>query len=158
MIEKLNKSVQHQPTMGSNLVITHAADEVSPDDALLIHRDIQDGFVFQVDTFSQKVHEFKSFVKDVQLIDPTIKEYDYSRNKNSTFKKYIGENVRMYVRGNSVEVYGDVCCTSEEVCNTVWQALIKYEDADESIDLFMHSYFMNNGASMITQNRSSTKN
>ncbi len=128
----------------SKLLIQHMVDETSPDDAILIHRDIQDGFVFPVEDFSQKTHEFKSFVKDVLVIDPSIKEYDYSRNKNSTFKKFIGDKVRMYVRGNSVEVFGAIYCKSEEICNAVWQAVIKYEDADESIDLFMHSYFINN--------------
>lgn len=128
----------------SRLIISHAIDETSPDDAILIHRDVQDGFVFPIEDFNQKTHEFKSFVKDVLVIDPSIKEYDYSRNKNSMFRKFIGEKVRMYVRGNSVEVFGAIYCKSEEICNQVWQAIIKYEDADESIDLFMHSYFINN--------------
>lgn len=128
----------------SRLVISHSVDETSPDDAILIHRDVQDGFVYPIEDFTQKTHEFKSFVKDVLVIDPSIKEYDYSRNKNSMFKKFIGDKVRMYVRGNSVEVFGAIYCKSEDTCSQVWQAIIKYEDADESIDLFMHSYFINN--------------
>lgn len=128
----------------SKLVITHMVDETSPDDAVLIHRDIQNGYIYPVEDFSLKTHEFKSFVKDVMQIDTSVKEYDYSRNKNSTFKKYIGDNIHMYVRGNSVEVFGSIYTKSEELCNTVWQALMKYEDADESIDLFMHSFFINN--------------
>jgi DNA replication protein DnaC len=129
----------------SKLIISHSTDEVSIDDAILAQRDVDAGFVYPIEDFSQKAHEFKSFVKDVIAIDPSIKEYDYTRNKNSTFKKYVGDLVHLYVRGNSVDVFGSIFCKSEEICADVWKAMLKYEDADESIDLFMHSYFINNG-------------
>lgn len=127
------------------LTITHSTEEITIDEAVQYQRDIEDGFLFPIEDFAQKSHEFKSFVKDLMLIDPTIKEYDYGRNKNNVYKKLLGENIRMYVRGNSVDVFGTVCCKSEDICNAVWKAVIKYEDADETIDLFMHSYFINNG-------------
>ena len=126
------------------LTITHQTDEITIDEAVQYQRDIEEGFLFPIEDFAQKSHEFKLFVKDLMVIDPSIKEYDYSRNKNSMYKKLLGDKIRMYVRGNSVDVYGTLCCQSEDICNAVWQAVIKYEDADESIDLFMHSYFINN--------------
>lgn len=129
----------------AQLVITHSADDVSVDDAILSAQDLEDGFKFPIEDFSLKTHEFKSLAKDIMAIDPTIIEFDYGRNKNSVFKKYKGDKIRMYIRGNSVEVYGSVFCVSEEIAQKAWNAVIKYEDADDTTELFMHSYFMNNG-------------
>lgn len=127
------------------LVISHDIDGVSVDDAIVSYRDAQDGFIYAVEDFTLKAHELKSFMKDIQAVDTNAIAYDYSRNKNNLFKKLLGPKLRMYVRGNSVEVYGSIFCASENVCSEVWQAIIKYEDADDTTELFMHSYYINNG-------------
>ena len=130
----------------TRLVITHSADDISVDDAIVVYRDMQDGYLYTIEEAVFKTHEFKAFIKDVMgSIDPTIKEYDYSRNKNQQFRKYVGDNIHMYFRGNSVELFGSINCKTEEIAHTVWKDICKYAADDDSIEMYMHSYFMNNG-------------
>lgn len=132
--------------MTSQLVISHDPEELSVDDAIITHMDHADGFKFVIQEIILKSPEFKEFIKDIESTFGTLTEYDYSKNKNSIFKKYKNENVRAYVRGNAKEMFGTFYSKSEDASNKIWKLFKNhFEDDDNDTQIFMHSFFITNG-------------
>jgi len=130
--------------MDSKLIITHNSDDLSVDEAVISQLDIQDGFHYALQDMSIKSIDYKSFIEDLKSICD-LKEFDYSRNKNNVNYKVQGEKLRVYVRGNSVDLFFGIYAQTEEICNKAWQIYLKHSDEDDGVDMFMHSYFMNSG-------------
>lgn len=130
----------------ASLVISHDPEELSVDDAIITHMDHADGFLFVIQEIILKTQEFKNFIKDVEVQFGALTEYDYSKNKNTIFKKYKNDNVRSYVIGNAKEMCGTFYTKSEEASSKLWQIFKShYTDDDNDTQIFMHSFFLNNG-------------
>lgn len=130
--------------MDSKLIVTHNSEELSIDDAVMSNIDIEDGFVYALQDMSIKSTDYKALIEDLQDIC-SLTEYNYSKNKNSVYYKLIGEKLRVYVRGNSVDLFIGIYARSEDVCSKAWQIYLKHSDDEDGVDMFMHSYFMNGG-------------
>lgn len=128
--------------MKSNLTITHNHDDLGIDEAVASYIDVEDGFIYALQDVSLKGEQFKDFIGALNVIDD-LTEYDYSKNKNNINLKIMGNKLRIYVRGNSVDYYLGIYGTSESVTNAAWKIYLDHCDDDNDIDLFMHTYFMN---------------
>lgn len=129
----------------AQLVITHDPEELSVDDAIITHMDHEDGYRFVIQEIVLKAFKFKEFIADIEAVFGTLTEYDYSKNKNSLFKKYKNDNVRAYVRGNAREMFGTIYSKTEEASNKIWNMFKDhYEDEENDTQIFMHSFFVTN--------------
>lgn len=126
-----------------SLNINPMVDGITPDEALIAYRDMNDGFVYALDDIRFKTQEFKSFIDELSLHVGELTKYDYSRGKNSVNVRYKNAQVRIYVRGNSIDLYMSVYSTSEHVSETIWKTYSKYTVQENDIDVFVTSYFMN---------------
>lgn len=132
--------------MKSQLVISHDPEELSVDDAIITHMDYADGFKFVIQEIILKAPTFKEFIQDIETAFGKLTEYDYSKNKNSIFKKFKNENVRAYVSGNAKEMSGTFYSKSEDASNKIWKLFKNhFEDDGNDTQIFMHSFFITNG-------------
>lgn len=125
------------------LVVSHGNEDVTPDEAIVIYRDIRDGFVCSINDLVLKPQEFKCFIDDINNTLEPLVEYNYSRSKNNVLKRYIGENVRIYAGGNSLDIFCSFYTTSESINKQVWDLYTKNSKEESGVEIFMHSYFMN---------------
>ena len=128
--------------MKAEFSISPSSDELSIDEALLSHKDIVDGFIYPVQDLILKTKHYKKFINDIKQICD-LKEYDYSISKNNTNYRLVGEKVRVYTRGNSLDIFVSAYCTSEEDAQKVWNFYKKYCDFKSSTEIFITSYSMN---------------
>lgn len=124
------------------LNIGHSLDELSVDEAISTYRDTMDGYTYPINDVNFKNKEFKSFIDEVYKEYPDTKEYQYGTSKNSIFTKYVSEHFRMYVRGNSIDLFGTVITKTEDVCHKFWSLYTKYVEQDDDVQMFVHYYSM----------------
>lgn len=130
--------------MNPQLVISHATDGITIEDAILTHQDAQEGFIYSLQEISCKSNHFDKFIDEVNNIEK-LTEFDYSLSKNKVYKKYKSENIRLYVSGNSLDLYVATVTKTEEMSNEIWKAYIKHSDSSDTVPIYMHSFFLNNG-------------
>lgn len=130
--------------MQSNLVVTHNWEELGIDEAVMAYHDIEQGYIHALHDIIIKSADYKKFLADIREICE-IEEFDYSRNKNSVYYKLNGDLIKGYIRGNSMDLFCGIYTKDEESCLKVWKIYLKYIQDDNDVDLFMHSFFMNNG-------------
>jgi hypothetical protein len=130
--------------MDSRLVVTHNWEELTIDEAVMAQLDIKEGYIHSLTDITIKTAQLKDLLKDLNKVCE-LKEYDYSKNKNSLYYKVKGDTIKGYIRGNSVDLFCGFYTTTEEVSNEVWKVFLKYCEDKNDVDLFMHSYFMNGG-------------
>jgi DNA replication protein DnaC len=133
----------HDPIQ-STLNVTHNFEDFTIEDAIIAHRDIQDGFIFPLLELSFKSKKYEAFLTDLGNFCE-LETFDYSKTKNNISRRITSENIRMYVHGNSLDMYGGIYCKTEEICRDIWNIYLRHVDKRDSVDLYMHSYFMNNG-------------
>lgn len=130
--------------MDSKLVVTHNWEELSIDEAVMAQIDIKEGYIHSLTDITIKTSQYKDFLKDLKKICD-ITEYDYARNKNALYYKLQGDKIKGYIRGNSVDLFCGFYAVDEKTCNDIWKIYLKYNEDENDVDLFMHSYFMNGG-------------
>lgn len=130
--------------MNTSLNVTHNPDELSLDEAIMAYQDLDEGYIHALQDVAIKTTEYPKLLADLKEICD-VKEYNYSRNKNSIYYKIIGEKFKAYIRGNSIDLYCGIYTIDEDTCNAVWKIYLKHIEDDNGVDLFMHSYFMNAG-------------
>lgn len=135
-----------------SLNINPTADHLTPDEALITYRDMDDGFAYSLEDIRFKASEFKSFINEISTHLGELHKYDYSRGKNAVNVRYKNAQVRIYVRGNSVDLYMSAYSTSEHVSETIWKTYSKYIVQENDIDVFVNSYYMN-GNSLDNNNK-----
>lgn len=126
-----------------SLNINPTADNLSPDEALITYRDMDDGFAYSLEDIQFKASEFKSFIDELSTHVGELTKYDYSSGKNIVNVRYKNAQVRIYVRGNSIDLYMSACSTSEHVSEIIWKTYSKYIVQENDIDVFVTSYYMN---------------
>jgi hypothetical protein len=126
-----------------SLNINPTADKLSPDEALITYRDMDDGFVHSLEDIRFKAPEFKSFIDELSLHLGELTKYDYSRGKNVVNVRYKNAQVRIYLRGNSIDLYMSAYSTSEYASEIIWKTYSKYIVQENNIDVFVTSYYMN---------------
>ena len=131
--------------MEHRLVISHSPDELTIDDAIMTSIDVKDGYVFNIVDIPIKGESFKKFVEDAETLYGKLECFDYSVGKTNTYKKYKSSQLRMYARGNSLELIVSIYCQSEEICNEIWKIFTKYNQDDTETTLYFQSFYMNNG-------------
>lgn len=127
------------------LNITHNSDELSCDEAISTYRDTMDGYEYPIADIGFSAEEFKAIIEELETIFPGIVKYDFSSSKNSIFSKYMHDEFRCYIRGNSIDIYGSFYCQSDEVAEKIWSVYNKHCKDDNDTQLFMYSYSMNGG-------------
>jgi hypothetical protein len=132
-------------TKNLHLQISHNNEDISIEEAVHSYNDIEEGFIFTIQDIVLKAAEYAGFIADIKKEFKGIKEYDYSRNKNQFFMKFMSDDFRMYVRGNSLDLFAMVYCKSEDINKKIWDLFNKHAHEENTIDVFMHSYFMNGG-------------
>lgn len=132
-------------TAGGVLNIGYSED-VSVDEAISIHNDFEAGFNYSIPEIGMKQSELSDIIEGIEKEFGDLKEYDYSRNQVSVFKKFINENIRIYVRGNSADVFGSFHTTSEDNNLKLWEIYNKNTEHSSDVMIFVHSYFMDRGA------------
>lgn len=128
------------------LVISHNQEELGVEEAIIVYNDIEEGFRYSIPDVSFKHPEFKLIIDDIKEEFPDLIEYDYSRNKNNFYKKYVGEKIRVYVRGNSIDLFGAFYAKTEEDNLKIWNIYNKHSIDKNEVQLFMHSYSMSGPA------------
>jgi hypothetical protein len=126
-----------------SLNINPAADNLSHDGALITYRDMDDGFVYSLEDIRFKASEFKSFIDELSTHLGELTKYDYSSGKNAVNVRYKNSQVRIYVRGNSIDLYMSAYSTSEYASEIIWKTYSKYIVRENDIDVFVTSYYMN---------------
>ena len=126
-----------------SLNINPAADTLSPGEALINYRDMNDGFVYSLEDIMCKASEFKSFIDELSIHVGELTKYDYSSGKNAVNVRYKNAQVRIYVRGNSIDLYMSAYSTSEYASEIIWKTYSKYIAQENNIDVFVTSYYMN---------------
>jgi DNA replication protein DnaC len=129
-----------------NLNIAHNPEELTVEESVIVHKDIEDGFIFSIPDVSFKREEFNKFIESVTNEFPDLTKFDYSRNKTNFYHKYVSEECRIYVRGNPMELYGALYTKSEENNKRLWDLYMENTSNDSDIQLFMHSFSMNGPA------------
>lgn len=131
--------------INTNLNIGHNTDHTSIEESVDSYRDIQDGYVFHILDISFSAEEFKKILIDIKELYPNIKEYDYSRGKNNIIKQYFCDDIRLYVSGNSIDLFGSFYTKSNDISQKMWDIYTKHSKESDDIELFLHSYTANNG-------------
>lgn len=126
-----------------SLNINPAADTLSPVEALINYRDMNDGFLYSLEDIRCKASEFKSFIDELSIHVGELTKYDYSSGKNAVNVRYKNSQVRIYVRGNSIDLYMSAYSTSEYASEIIWKTYSKYIAQENNIDVFVTSYYMN---------------
>lgn len=126
-----------------SLNINPSADDMSPDEAAITYQDLVDGFKCTIEDVQFKASEFKKFIADLSKHLGEISVFDYSRGKNAVSLRYKNDSVRLYVRGNSVDLFMSAYSTSEDVSQIVWQTYRKHSVQETNIDVFVTTYYMN---------------
>jgi DNA replication protein DnaC len=129
----------------TNFVVSHNNEDMSLDEAVLAYNDLMEGFVCSVPDVLFKFDEFIKIMKDIRKIHPDLEEYDYSKNKNNFYKKYIGEDILIYVRGNSVDLYGSFYTKNEKDNNDIFKIYNKHSIKTSDVQMFMHSFSLISG-------------
>lgn len=124
------------------LRITHSPDELSSEEATIFYKDIVEGYDKFIPEMEFKYSMFKLFIEDIQKAHGELTIYDYSRNKNQVFRKYENDKIRLYVRGNSLDMYTSLFTVNEVILNDLWKIYLKYAAPDNEVDIFTHSYYM----------------
>lgn len=122
-----------------NLSVNFNSDNMI-DDLIITYKDIIDGFVYSITDVMFKSDEFTKMLKEIKKQHPDLKEFDYSRTKNNVAKKYFGENIRIYVQGNSIDMYGTFVTKTNEESLAVWDIFNKHVDIKTDTSVYMYSY------------------
>lgn len=130
--------------MTNHLVFSHSTDMMTPEDAMAVYNDTIDGFMYKVPDLAVKASFFNDFIKDINTKVCEMECFDYSKTKNNVFQRHLGDSVRMYISGNSSLMYFNVMTTSEKLANDIWNIYLEYSEDDDEVEVFMHSYYMNN--------------
>lgn len=128
------------------LNVSHHHEELGIDEAVVVFNDINDGFIFSIIDVYFRHNEVKAVISDILEIYPDLKLYDYSRNNNKIFKKYENNDIRIYIRGNSIDLYGSFYCKSEEINHYLWEIYKNNTEEESDVEVFMYNYAMNNGS------------
>lgn len=115
--------------------------EESLEDSVISYQDVKEGFIYTIKDVSFKAKEFEKILAVLKKRYPDIKEYEFSRTKNNIFKKYIGENIRIYVHGNSIDMFGSFASKTNEDAKIVWEAYtnnVEYSNGD--VHTYMYAY------------------
>jgi len=131
--------------MNVKLQVSHNPEELSVDEAVLVYKDIDEGYTCTISDAQFKHEEFNKFIGDIEAAYGKFRVFDYSRGKTNFFKKYFGSKIRIYSRGNSLDMFASVFCKDEEDLNEVWKIYMKHKPIEDSVDMFMTSYYMNGG-------------
>jgi len=126
----------------TNLVISHSREDISPQDAVSIQRDVEEGYTFPISDLSFTSNEYEAFKKELNANYKDIEVFDFSRNKNTVFTKTVCSDFVMYTHGNSMDVFTSIYTKSDSICSDVWNIYIKHSVIENKIDMFFHSYFM----------------
>lgn len=137
------QNVQNESN-GVSLNITPCPDEMNFDEAIIAHRDIKDGYEFGVPSILLKSAKFKKFIEELDE-KYNFEIFDYSKSKNSIYKKYLSEDVRLYANGNSREQWVGFYCKTESNLLSVWNIYKKYIDKASNIQAYTHSFSIVNG-------------
>jgi len=126
------------------LQVRSIAEELNADEATVVYQNIQDGFVITMPELRLKSPAFKEFIKDLKNSICELEEYNYSVSKNHINARYYGEELRIYTHGNSVDVFANIYCRSEEINSKVWEIYLKNSPKDNSVEIMMSAFSMNN--------------
>ena len=135
-----------------HLRVSASPDELTFEDSVTIYEDIMEGFTNLIQELPMKALNYEKFISDVVGKYPDIETYDFSRGKNTIFKKYLGKNVRMYVNGNSSDVIINIVTTDIKYSKVMWDIYTENAVKDNIIDIFVHSYYMS-GNEVETNNK-----
>jgi hypothetical protein len=106
--------------------------------------DVEAGYIHALHDIYIETKFYEDFLEELSEISE-YKVWNYSRNKNNRFYKIEGEKVKIYVRGNSVNLFLGIYATDEETCKKIWDIYLNYTEDENDTELFVHSYFMNSG-------------
>ena len=132
------------------LNISHNSDDTSVDEAVSAFVEANNGFTFPIADILFKAEEFEKVIREVKELHKDLEEFDYSKNKNNIYRKYTGENIRVYVSGNPKEVYASFYLRNEKDCHNIWKIYIANTKSENSVDLFSYSYSLSGGS--LTEN------
>jgi len=123
-----------------SLIIGNISDS-AVEDTTAVYKDIEDGFIYNLQNVALKAKEFEKVLKEITEIFPDIVEYDFSRNKNNIYKKYVGENIRFYIQGNSIDYLGLFSTKSNDDSQKVWNIYTKHVESNNTdVHVYMYSY------------------
>jgi len=128
------------------LSINPMMDDLPPDEAVIPYRDMSDGFTYTLEDVQINSSDFNKFINDLKTEFGEVNKYDYSRGKNAVNFRFKNDKIRLYIRGNSVDLFMSAYATSEEVAQFIWSTYKKYTVPESSIDVFVTSYYMNGAA------------
>lgn len=127
------------------LNVTHNHEELTIDEAISSYTEFKNGYIFPLGDVAFKPDEFKKFITDVKKYFADIVEFDYSRGKNNIFYKYKSDEIRMYIRGNSIDLFGSIYAKTEESLKLVWDAFNKHTKDESDVEMFTYSYSLSGG-------------
>lgn len=120
-------------------------EEMSFDEALIAYKDVKEGYEHTIADITFKYQEYQDFIDDMKEHFTNFVEYDYSRGKNTIFKIHTFDEVKLYVRGNSLDLFVSIASKTEAINADVWKIYNKHSKEDNEVAMYMHSHFMNGG-------------
>jgi len=127
------------------LNITHNPEDLSIDEAISAYTETKDGFIYPLGDVAFKYDEFVKFIDEIHNIFDGVKKFDYSRGKNNIFYKFKSDDLRMFIRGNSIDIFGSIYAKTEESLQLIWDAYDKHTKEESAVEMFTYSYSVSNG-------------
>jgi hypothetical protein len=125
------------------LQIRSEAAELTADEAVVVHRNNLDGFRYTMPEMRIKNSALEGFMKDIREKICPLAEYSYSTQKNSIITRYHGEDARIYIQGNSKDVFAHVYTKNEVTNNQIWEIYLDNTPKDDSVEINMTAFSMN---------------
>lgn len=126
--------------VNSKLIVSTNPEELTVDDAIQVQLDIEEGFVYSLPDTALSHEEWNLIYEDVKKKFGNIREFDYNRGKNNHCVIINGDSIKIYVRGNSQELYGSFLFKTEEGKHLFWDIYCLHAKKSEGIDLYVHTY------------------
>lgn len=128
------------------LNVSHECDGISPEEAVAVYNDISDGFVFYLQDIIFKRESLNDIIKDIEAKFGKIECHDYSIAAHSQYSKYKSDNIRFYVRGDSLDCIGTICAKTESDLNKLFKIYKLHSDEEnDEVEIYMTSYSMSGG-------------
>lgn len=135
-------------TQQIQLNITHNPDMMSGDEAVSFYRDVVEGYVYPTPCLRIKKSELDSFITDIEtqiLKDETFEVFNFSTSKQSKHITYRSSIINMYASGSGLNIFVECSAKSQQLALDVHKIYSNYVDEGSDVEIYMNSFFMNDG-------------
>lgn len=126
--------------MNNRLMILNNGDQLTYEDAIVVSKDIEDGFNTLVSDARIPTKDWERFLTEIKKGLGEFKIYDYSLADNSTFFKYMNDKARLYIRGDSKTTTISLAAIDDEVGQIFWNTYTKFKEKDDGVTIFMINF------------------